>query len=156
MENIFKIFEGKILVDGKWQDPESRETLPVVDPSDGREFGRIDRGSSKDVDSAIEAAQNAIQEQWGKTVPLERGRLLQKLGRLILEHEETLTELEARDVGKPLTQARIDVKSCARYFEFYGGAADKIHGETIPYLEGYTVLTLKEPHGVTGHIIPWN
>jgi len=62
----------------------------------------------------------------------------------------------AADVGKPLTQARVDVRACARYFEFYGGAADKVHGETIPYLEGYTVLTLREPHGVTGHIIPWN
>jgi len=82
--------------------------------------------------------------------------LLQKLSSLILENETELTEMEARDVGKPLTQARVDVRACARYFEFYGGAADKVHGETIPYLEGYTVLTLREPHGVTGHIIPWN
>ena len=94
--------------------------------------------------------------EWGKSIPVERGRLLQKLSALILKHEDELTEMEARDVGKPLTQARVDVKACARYFEFYGGAADKVHGETIPYLEGYTVLTLREPHGVTGHIIPWN
>ena len=150
------LFEGKVLIDGNWQDPESGETLPVMDPSDGSEFGRIARGSAADIDSAVQAAQNSIDNEWGDTVPVERGRLLQKLSTLILESEGELAEMEARDVGKPLTQARIDVRACARYFEFYGGAADKIHGETIPYLEGYTVFTLREPHGVTGHIIPWN
>jgi aldehyde dehydrogenase (NAD+) len=60
------------------------------------------------------------------------------------------------DVGKPLTQARADAVALARYMEFYGGAADKITGETIPYLDEYTVYTLREPHGVTGHIVPWN
>ena len=151
-----KIIEGKVLIDGNWQDPESGETLPVMDPSDGSEFGRIANGSVADIERAVQAAQNAMDGEWGKTIPVERGRLLQKLSALILEHEDELTEMEARDVGKPLTQARVDVRACARYFEFYGGAADKVHGETIPYLEGYTVLTLREPHGVTGHIIPWN
>src|SRR4029453_15568915 len=56
----------------------------------------------------------------------------------------------------PGKQARADVAACARYFEFYAGACDKLHGTTIPYPEGYTVLTWREPHGVTGHIIPWN
>ena len=151
-----KIIEGKVLIDGNWQDPESGETLPVMDPSDGSEFGRIASGSAADIDRAVQAAQNAMDGEWGKTIPVERGRLLQKLSSLILENETELTEMEARDVGKPLTQARVDVRACARYFEFYGGAADKVHGETIPYLEGYTILTLREPHGVTGHIIPWN
>ena len=151
-----KIFEGKVLIDGNWQDPESGETLPVMDPSDGSEYGRIARGSDADINSAVQAAQYSMDNEWGDTVPVERGRLLQKLSKLILDREVELTEMEARDVGKPLSQARIDVRACARYFEFYGGAADKIHGETIPYLEGYTVLTLREPHGVTGHIIPWN
>ena len=149
-------FEGKILIEGKWQTPDSGETLPVIDPSDGCEFGRIARGSAVDIDLAVKSAQNAMQGEWGKMIPVERGRLLQKLSSLILENEDELTEMEARDVGKPLRQARVDVKACARYFEFYGGAADKVHGETIPYLEGYTVLTRREPHGVTGHIIPWN
>ena len=65
-------------------------------------------------------------------------------------------ELECRDTGKPIHQAKVDITACARYFEFYGGAADKLHGETIPYAEGFTVFALREPYGVTGHIIPWN
>jgi len=75
---------------------------------------------------------------------------------MVLNEVELLAELEANDVGKPLTQARGDAIALARYLEFYGGASDKIHGETIPYLKGYTVYTLREPHGVTGHIVPWN
>jgi aldehyde dehydrogenase (NAD+) len=86
----------------------------------------------------------------------ERGRILQKTGAMVLEHVDELAELEALDVGKPLKQARADVIALARYMEFYAGAVDKIHGTTIPYLDGYTVYTLREPHGVTGHIIPWN
>ncbi|MDP1465745.1 aldehyde dehydrogenase family protein, partial [Klebsiella pneumoniae] len=69
---------------------------------------------------------------------------------------DLLSELEALDVGKPLKQARNDVIALARSLEFYAGAADKLHGETIPFQDGYTVYTLREPHGVTGHIIPWN
>ncbi len=69
---------------------------------------------------------------------------------------DTLAELEALDVGKPLQQACADALALARYLEFYGGSVDKLHGQTIPYLDDYTVYTLREPHGVTGHIIPWN
>jgi aldehyde dehydrogenase (NAD+) len=82
--------------------------------------------------------------------------MLAKIGQAVLAHVDELAQLEAMDVGKPLKQARADVLALARYLEFYGGAADKVHGETIPYLDGYTVYTLREPHGVTGHIIPWN
>jgi aldehyde dehydrogenase (NAD+) len=64
--------------------------------------------------------------------------------------------MEATDVGKPLTQARADVTALARYCEFYAGAADKVMGQTIPFQQGFTVYTLREPIGVTGHIVPWN
>src|ERR1700679_2696391 len=67
-----------------------------------------------------------------------------------------LAELEALDVGTPIGEARADARALARYFEFYAGAADKIHGETLPYLPGYSVFTQREPLGVTGQIIPWN
>ncbi|MCB1988805.1 MAG: aldehyde dehydrogenase family protein, partial [Burkholderiaceae bacterium] len=69
---------------------------------------------------------------------------------------DELAALEQRDCGKPTRQARADVQALARYFEFYAGACDKLHGETIPGPPGYSVLTWREPHGVTGHVIPWN
>ncbi|UWQ11689.1 aldehyde dehydrogenase family protein [Aliiroseovarius crassostreae] len=145
----------QILIAGQWQ-AASGGTLPVEDPSTGAEIARIGRSDAADVDAAVSAANAALQGSWGQMSALERGRCLTRMGRLVEARIDELAELEARDVGKPLTQARNDAVALARYLEFYGGAADKIHGETIPYLEGYTVYTLREPHGVTGHIVPWN
>ena len=67
-----------------------------------------------------------------------------------------MADIEAKDTGKPLKQAKADIIASARYFEFYGGAADKVHGQTIPFMNDYFVSILREPHGVTAHIIPWN
>ncbi|RYD88892.1 MAG: aldehyde dehydrogenase family protein, partial [Sphingomonadales bacterium] len=94
--------------------------------------------------------------EWGKLPGFERGRLLSCLSRAITDHADELVALEARDTGKPLGQARADITATARYFEFYAGAADKLHGETIPYLKEFFVATEREPHGVVAHIIPWN
>jgi len=140
----------------RWVASASGETLPMVDPSNGEPFATIAAGNATDIDRAVKAAQAARDGAWGRLAPAEKGRLLAKLGREILDHAEELALVEAQDCGKPLKQARADVAACARYFEFYGGAADKLTGETIPYPSGYTVLTWREPHGVTGHIIPWN
>ncbi|WP_299963488.1 aldehyde dehydrogenase family protein [uncultured Roseobacter sp.] len=144
------------LIAGRWQAAQSGETHPLFDPSTGELLAQIARGQAADIDLAVTAAQAALDGAWGRMPAVERGRILARLGQLVLEHAETLADLEARDVGKPLSQARADVTALARYMEFYAGAVDKIHGQTIPYLEGYTVYTLREPHGVTGHIIPWN
>ncbi|CAD0184340.1 Betaine aldehyde dehydrogenase [Ruegeria sp. THAF57] len=144
------------LIGGAWGDPTSGSTLPLVNPSDGAEICRIARGEAADIDAAVQAAQSALDGDWGRKTALERGRILTRLGQLVLERVDDLAALEAMDVGKPLTQARADAVALARYCEFYGGAADKVMGDTIPYLEGYTVYTLRQPHGVTGHIVPWN
>lgn len=144
------------LIAGAWVSASSGDTLPLSNPSDGTEIARIARGKAADVDAAVFAAHAARLGEWGRATAVERGRVLTRLGHLVLEHTETLAKLEALDVGKPLKQARADVIALARYMEFYGGAADKIHGETIPYMEGYTVYTLREALGVTAHIVPWN
>lgn len=144
------------LIGGTWRAADCGQTLALQDPSDGSVLCHIARGNAADIDAAVHAAQTAINGAWGRSTAAERGRVLAGIGKLVLQNLDTLAELEARDVGKPLTQARNDVIALARYMEFYGGAADKLHGQTIPYLDGYTVYTLREPHGVTGHIIPWN
>ena len=148
--------EGHNLIDGHRRDASNDRLLKVVDPSDGSTFGHIARGTAEDVDRAVSAAQRAMDGPWGRMPAFERGRVLAALAELVLQNADYLASLEARDVGKPLRQAKADAAALARYFEFNGGAADKIHGQTIPYHEGYTVLTLREPHGVTGHIVPWN
>jgi len=143
-------------IDNRMVGASSGQTIPVVDPSDGRVFASLARGNAEDIDRAVRAAVAARDGAWGRTAPAEKGRLLMRLSQKILDHHEELAQLESRDCGKPLKQARADVTACARYFEFYAGAPDKLHGDTIPYMPGYTVLTWREPHGVTGHIIPWN
>ena len=144
------------LIGGAWQPPSSGETLELANPSDGSALCQIARGGADDIARAVASAETALGGEWGRATAAERGRVLARIGQLVLENTEHLAELEALDVGKPLKQARADVLALARYMEFYGGAADKLHGATIPYLDGYTVYTLREPHGVTGHIVPWN
>jgi aldehyde dehydrogenase (NAD+) len=146
----------KCFINGEWVTPVNGEQLALTDPSTGEDIGTIARGTAADIDAAVAAAESARHGEWARTPAFERGRILARIGKLILTRVEDLAQLEATDVGKPLTQARADAIAMARYMEFYAGAADKIHGETIPYLDGYTVYTLREPHGVTGHIVPWN
>ena len=147
---------AEVFIGGRWFLPASGETLPLEDPSTGKEIGRIARGSAEDIDNAVTAAQEALAGEWGALAAAERGRILMRLSWLISQKVEELAEIEATDVGKPLAQARNDAIALARYMEFYGGAADKLMGETIPFQNGFTVYTLREPHGVTGHIVPWN
>ncbi len=143
-------------IGGAWVPPQDGETLTLENPSDASVLGAFARGKAADIDAAVAAARTALNGEWGQLSALDRGRILTRIGQKVLEQVDYLAELEAHDVGKPLKQARADAVALARYMEFYGGCADKIHGETIPYQDGYTVYTLREPHGVTGHIIPWN
>ena len=140
----------------RWVASATGATLPMIDPSEGEPFAAIARSDAADVDVAVRAARAAFDGAWGALAPADKGRLLNALSRAIVDRAEELTLIEARDCGKPVKQARVDVAACARYFEFYGGAADKLHGTTIPYPREFSVLTWREPHGVAGHIIPWN
>jgi len=145
-----------MFIGGRWLAARDERTLPVVSPADGEAFDRIARGGAHEIDLAIGAARAALSGAWGKLNATERGRLLMKIGQVVLDHHDELSQLEARDTGKPMTTARNDITVLARYFEFYGSAADKVHGEVIPFLAGHQVTLQREPLGVTGHIIPWN
>jgi len=154
------IAEGRVLmqlIDGKPVDSLSGQRIDVVSPSDGRVFASIPASGPADVDRAVQAARRAFDDgPWGRMPAVERGRLLVKLGLLVERNADELAALESRDTGKPARQGKADVAAAMRYYEFYGGAGDKIHGDTIPFLEGYTALTLREPHGVVAGILPWN
>lgn len=145
------------IINGKPLTSLDGRALDCLCPSDGLAFAAIPRCGPVEIDAAVKAARAAFETgPWGRMSATERGRLLVKLGEAILTHHEELASFEAMDCGKPLKQARADITAAARYFEFYGTAADKVHGETIPFLNGYTVATIRDPHGVTGHIVPWN
>ncbi len=131
-------------------------TLAVINPSDGEVIAHIARGGKDEIGAAVAAGWSARAGEWGRLDAAARGRLMLKMAELIRRDADALAALESADVGKPLGQARADVAACARYFEYYGMAADKLHGETIPFQNDYTVMTVYAPHGVTGHIVPWN
>ena len=143
-------------IGGEWVAPASGETLPVIDPATGEACGEIARGNAADVDRAVRAARAALAGPWSRLSAAERGRFLMRMSERIAADAEALAQLESRDTGKPIGQARNDIAAAARYFEFYAGAADKLHGLQIPYLEDFQVTVLREPYGVTAHILPWN
>ena len=146
----------QMFIGGRWLSAQDGQTIDVINPSDGQAFDKIARGSAHEIDLAVRAARAAIDSAWGRTSATERGRLLSRLAQTILDHHEELAQIEARDTGKPISSARNDITVMARYFEFYGGAADKLHGEVIPFLNGHHVCLVREPLGVTAHIVPWN
>jgi hypothetical protein len=145
-----------LLIGGEQVPAASGESLSMIDPCNGETFARIAAGGAEDIDRAVRAAQAALDGDWGRTPPVERSRIMQRWARLIMDNFEELSMIESRDTGKPLTAGRADITATARYFEFYAGAADKLHGQVIPYLDGYSVNVMRVPYGVTGHIIPWN
>ena len=139
-----------------WVRAADGRTLPVIDPSTGEIFAEIARGAASDIDAAVKAARAAFEGAWGALAPAERGRALLKLSQLIAVEADRLARIESRDVGKPLAQSKRDIAATARYFEYYAGACDKLAGEVLPFAPGYTVMALRVPFGVTGHIVPWN
>lgn len=145
-----------MLIANREVDSVSGETIDVVNPSDGQAFGKIWRGTSEDVDAAVGAAQKALDGAWGRLSAWDRGRLLLKAAQAIADHSDELVAIECADTGKTLSQAKADISVAIRYFEYYGGLAGKLDGDTIPFEPGFMAMTVREPFGVTGHILPWN
>jgi aldehyde dehydrogenase (NAD+) len=146
-----------MFIGGRRMAAQDERTLPVTAPADGQTYDHIARGTAHEVNLAVTAAREAVENgAWGRMNATERGRVLSAIARALLDSADELTRIESRDTGKPLSTARNDILVLARYFEFYGGAADKLHGEVIPFLNGHHVSLLREPLGVTAHIIPWN
>lgn len=156
LDQLMWIDSTKVFINGEWVTPAGGETIAVENPSTGEAIGKIARGTPAEVDAAVSAANAALSGEWGRMTATQRGRILMKMSELVLKRAEELAMIETLDVGKPLNQSRNDSIALARYLEFYAGAADKLMGTTIPYQEGFTVYTLREPHGVCGIIIPWN
>lgn len=143
----------KALIGGEWV--ATRSTLTVEAPSYGEPVSQIARCGAHEIDDAVRAASDAF-TVWSEWTARRRGEWLLTFAQEIEKHADQLSALECVDTGKPLSQARADINSCSRYFRFYAGAADKLHGETIPFETGFSVMTFREPYGVCAQIIPWN
>ncbi|HET8802847.1 MAG TPA: aldehyde dehydrogenase family protein [Marinobacter sp.] len=143
----------RALIGGEWI--ATRTTLEVEGPSHGEPISQIARCGAGEVDAAVRAAEQAF-SGWSEWTARRRGEWLLAFADVIENDVDRLAALECADTGKPMSQARGDIGACARYFRFYGGAADKLHGETLPFEGGFAAMTLREPYGVCGQIIPWN
>ena len=142
-------------IDGQIRAPQSGSYMPSWDAGLGRAFADFGSGDADDIDRAVLAASNA-QCRWGSMAPSARADILQRVAARILEQQEYLCFVEALDSGKSLAEARGDVQSAARYFNYYAAMARTLEGRSLPLGENHIGWTVREPAGVTAHIIPWN
>ncbi len=161
METLTKekvqIKPGKLFIGGKWVDSAGGKTFETINPATGESITQVYEASEKDVDLAVEAARKALEGPWKKFSAADRGKILWKIGDLILKYAEELSYLETLDSGKTIFESsKVDIPFTADVFYYYAGWADKIQGETIPVRGNFFNYTLREPVGVVGQIIPWN
>jgi len=147
----------KLFINGEWVEGKSGKTFPVYDPSTEEVIAQVPDGTEEDVNRAVASARAAFDDgPWATTTPQERGRVLFRLADKIRQNSAMLAELECRNTGKPIVEAEYDVNDVATCFEYYGGLATKVLGYVNPVPDNAVSLTLKEPVGVAGQIIPWN
>ncbi|MFC7063150.1 aldehyde dehydrogenase family protein [Halobacillus seohaensis] len=144
-------------VDGEWYESEDKETFQTKNPANQEVIEEVPRGKQKDIEYAVMTSRRTFEsEEWQDFPPEGRGRILNDIASKLRRDAEEIATLETLDTGKPISQGRSDVEAAARYFEYYAGMADKIFGETIPVQSDILDYTVREPVGVTAHIIPWN
>jgi aldehyde dehydrogenase (NAD+) len=149
------MIHDQLFISGEWTPARSGLTFEAIDPSTEEVLAGIARGDARDIEDAVRAARQAF-GHWRLVTPAERGRLLYGVARALEARADEFAELETLDTGKPLQHALGEISGCVAYLDYYAGAADKIHGETIPLGPDYLNYTVREPLGVTAHIVPWN
>ena len=147
----------QMFINGEWVDSASGKTFPVYDPSTEEVIAEVPDANAKDVDRAVKAAREAFDHgPWRGTTAQERGRVLFRLAERLRKEAAMLAELECRNTGKPIVEAEYDIADVATCFEYYGGLATKVVGYVNPVPDNALSLSMKEPVGVAGQIIPWN
>ncbi len=150
----------KLLIDGHWVDARSGRTFAVFDPSNGQQIAEVAEGGAEDVNRAVGAARRAFEGgPWAKMKPVERGKMVWRLGDILEAHADELAELESLDNGKPVRDARtVDLPFGCELLRYMGGWSTKICGQQIPISAPgeWHAYSIREPVGVVGQIIPWN
>jgi 1-pyrroline dehydrogenase len=147
----------KMYIGGEWVDSSRGENEPDINPATGGSVSEIQVGGREDADAAVAAAQKAYDEIWFDTPPKERAAMLLKLADAIDEDAENLSQLEAEDVGKPISVSRADIPFITDNLRFFAGAARLQEGKSSgEYEKGFTSIIRREPLGVTVGICPWN
>jgi aldehyde dehydrogenase (NAD+) len=146
------LVDGAHLIGGEWVPASTGETIDVIDPASGEVMAAVPRGTAYDVDQAVTAAEAAY-PAWRDTKSTTRGDLLHRWAQLVDEHTTELDQLESREVGRP----HWGPPPMSRILRFIAGQADKVSGLSLPtHTPDVLGLTLREPYGVVGSVIPWN
>ena len=146
-----------MLIDGAWVPASDGGIFPSFDPSSGEAWSTVPEATEADVNAAVEAAHRALHGEWGEMTATQRGKCLRRLGDLLAESSEHLGRVETRDTGKMFKETAWQATYIAEYFHFFAGAADKVHGETLPIDKpDMFVFTDREPLGVIAGVVPWN
>ena len=153
---LARALSGQHFIGGRFVTPRSGATFAVVNPATGIEVARAAEGDGADVDAAVQDAARA-QKEWAKMPSRKRGALVAKCAVVIREHVEELARLIALETGKALrTESRVEANTVADVLEFFGGLGSELKGESVPFAPGVLSVTVREPLGVVGAIIPWN
>ena len=143
-------------IDGTWVDGGAGK-IDVINPGTGEKLAQQALADAADVDRAVQAAKRVHASGLLTDMrPVERGRMVQAMGRYLLEHLDEIATVLSLEQGKTLWEARTEVTGAARYFEYYGNQAETLEGRSIPLGAGYFDFTIDEPYGVSAQIIPWN
>jgi aldehyde dehydrogenase (NAD+) len=149
--------QKQLFINNEWRPASSGKTMDVINPATEEVCATVPSADVDDLNAAVDAARAALNGPWGKMSARERGRLVRKLGERLLERADEFARLETLHNGKPIMESRhIEIPLAAECFEYYGGWADKVMGETIPVKGNYLNYTLREPLGVCAAIVPWN
>jgi acyl-CoA reductase-like NAD-dependent aldehyde dehydrogenase len=148
----------QLFIGGRWQEAASGRYFPTINPATEEVIAEVAEGDAADIDLAVLAARGAFENKtWAGMSQRDRGKLIWRIGDLVMKHADELAQLETADNGKPIFESRqIDIPMAADCFQYYAGWATKIEGETIPVPGEYLNYTLREPVGVVGAITPWN
>ncbi len=147
----------KMLIDGQWVASSDGAHFESVNPATGDVWSRIPEATEQDVHAAVKAAERALEGEWGNMTPTQRGKCLHRLGDLLAENSEHLGRIETIDTGKMFKETAWQATYIAEYFHFFGGAADKLNGDTFPIDKpDMFVFNQREPVGVVAAVIPWN
>jgi len=150
-------FPVKLVIGGERLDAAAGRTFPVENPATEENIAQVAEGDAADIDRAVKSARDTFESAaWRGMSARQRGAILYRLGDLIDKNKDELARLETLNNGKPIFESHIDIRLTSDTFRYYGGWADKIHGETIPVGVNSLNYTLREPLGVIGAITPWN
>lgn len=149
-------FSTKLLLNGQWLEGSGASKLVVTNPATEETFAEVSSATVDEIGQAAEAGQTAFESNWRDMPPGQRAELLHGIAKLIRENTESIAQLETRNVGKPICDARWEIDAGAKVFEYYAGAIGHLCGQTIPVARGGFDFTLRQPMGVIAAITPWN